>query len=244
MMFFRRFMVLMRIYQRYAYPLPHPLRTSRTPKLFETNADINSPDILSVIDFDLYENSHFHKYTHLQIKLDDDPNENLLIHFPQTNAFIEAALQNGQGRVFVHCAMGKSRSATVVCAYLMFKFGVSPSKALEQLCEGRPVCEPNPGFQEQLKVYERMLKAGDEAEGKGVYQDWVENRYTGTWYNGESECFFEGLFVALLLALWSVVFMVTFSSSLWDLRELLAGPLAQSFVDVSGQFRGILRRRV
>lgn len=81
--------------------------------------------------------------------------------------------------------MGKSRSATVVCAYLMYKFGVSPSEALEQLCEGRPVCEPNPGFQEQLQVYERMLKVGEGEEREKVYAKWLETRYTGTWYNGE-----------------------------------------------------------
>ncbi|CZT18730.1 uncharacterized protein RCC_04574 [Ramularia collo-cygni] len=139
--------------------------------------------IVSVIDFDLYENDTFSHYKRIQIKLDDDPNENLLEHFPATNAFISDALKDGTGRVFVHCAMGKSRSATIVCAYLMFKYGVSPSKALEQLCEGRPVCEPNPGFQEQLRVYEKMLKAKDESERDGVYQHWIKNRYTGTWYS-------------------------------------------------------------
>lgn len=95
--------------------------------------------------------------------------------------------------------MGKSRSATVVVAYLMWKFGMTAKAALEQLCEGRPVCEPNPGFCEQLGVWERMLKVREGEERERVYRDWIENRYTGTWYNGE----FLFLFVA---SCWLVMF--------------------------------------
>jgi dual specificity phosphatase 12 len=118
-----------------------------------------------------------------RIKLDDDPNEVLMKHFSETNAFIDAALSRG-GAVFVHCAMGKSRSATVVIAYLMWKYGATPEAALKQLCEGREVCDPNPGFKEQLKVYERMLHAKDEAEQQRIFQKWLDTRYTGTWYSG------------------------------------------------------------
>lgn len=140
--------------------------------------------ILSVLDFDIYEAGAFKEYTTLMIRVDDDPNENLLRHFKQTNEFIDTALTNG-GAVFVHCAMGKSRSATMSCAYLMQKHDLSPSKALEQVCEGRPVCSPNPGFMEQLEVYSRMLKAKDEAAANSIYEDWLSNRFTGDWWSPE-----------------------------------------------------------
>lgn len=61
--------------------------------------------IISALDFDLYEAGHFKEYTHIQVKLDDDPNENFFTHtnyFKDTNDFIESALNNG-GAVFVHC---------------------------------------------------------------------------------------------------------------------------------------------
>jgi dual specificity phosphatase 12 len=84
--------------------------------------------------------------------------------------------------VFVHCAMGKSRSATLVVAYLMWKHGVDANVALEQLCEGRPVCDPNPGFKEQLEVWERMCKSGDESEKKKIYEEWEKTRFTGEYW--------------------------------------------------------------
>jgi dual specificity phosphatase 12 len=140
------------------------------PDLFE-QAKISA--IVSVLDFDIYEAGHFSQYSHLMIRVDDDPNENLLKHFSETNAFIKQALDN-DGGVFVHCAMGKSRSATIVCAHLMKEYDLSPADALKQLCEGRPICSPNPGFMEQLEVYRRMLKAKNEQSADEMYQGWLK----------------------------------------------------------------------
>ena len=137
--------------------------------------------ILSILDYDLYEAGHFKEYKHLQIRLDDDPNENILQHFEETNRFLDSALQDG-GAVFVHCAMGKSRSATLVCAYLMHKYGVTPFQALQQVCEGRPVCSPNPGFMEQLEVYHNVLRSKDSTKSKSIYQEWLKGRFTGDWW--------------------------------------------------------------
>ncbi|KAF7187232.1 Dual specificity protein phosphatase 1 [Pseudocercospora fuligena] len=138
--------------------------------------------IVSMLDFDIYEAGHFKDYKHMHVRIDDDPNENMLEHLEATSDFIENALSNG-GAVFVHCAMGKSRSATIVVAYLMRKYGKTPDEALAQLCEGRPVCEPNPGFMEQLDVYHHMLKAQSSSEYHNIYDDWLKNRDgTRDWY--------------------------------------------------------------
>lgn len=140
--------------------------------------------VLSIIDFDFYElkeSSDFLKsqnYTHLVIPIEDDPNEDLLQHFEQMCSFIEEGLLGGGG-VFVHCAMGKSRSAAAIVAYLMWKFGFPVEDALSQVCEGRPVCGPNPGFMEQLAVYEQMLSKPNKAEMQHVYEDWARDRFKG-----------------------------------------------------------------
>jgi dual specificity phosphatase 12 len=101
------------------------------PDLFE-KAGITH--IVSVLDFDIYEAGAFKQYEHLHLRLDDDPNENMLQHFPESNKFIEDALSSGGG-VFVHCAMGKSRSAAIAVAYLMNKYQISPHRGLSQVCE-------------------------------------------------------------------------------------------------------------
>jgi len=150
------------------------------PDLF-TQAQITH--ILSVLDYDI---GQYPQYTTLRIQVDDDPNEDLLRHFETTNRFIADALAKG-GRVFVHCAMGKSRSATIVCAYLMREGRLSPQQALQQVCEGRPICQPNPGFMEQLAVYSQMLQARTRDEADVVYQKWLKERFTGdvwTWVRG------------------------------------------------------------
>jgi dual specificity phosphatase 12 len=87
--------------------------------------------------------------------------------------------QRKSGGVFIHCAMGKSRSATLVCAYLMWKYYISLEAALEQLCEGRAVCEPNVGFREQLEVWAKMCTASGKQEKKNIYEEWEKNRFTG-----------------------------------------------------------------
>ncbi|KAK3113401.1 hypothetical protein LTR53_009335 [Teratosphaeriaceae sp. CCFEE 6253] len=142
--------------------------------------------ILSVLDYDVYEGGNFKQYQHLMLRVEDDPNENLLQHFGKTNAFIDAALADDDGGVFVHCAMGKSRSATIVCAHLMQKYEISPDAALKQLCEGRPVCSPNPGFMEQLEVFHEMLQAGSPEAAEATYERWLKGRRKMEWWAWES----------------------------------------------------------
>ena len=72
-------------------------------------------------------------------------------------------------------AMGKSRSATCVIAFLMQKYRITPQQALEQLRESRPLCEPNDGFMQQLELYHRMLAPGN-VEDHPVYQRWLYQR--------------------------------------------------------------------
>ncbi|RMY13015.1 hypothetical protein D0867_07589 [Hortaea werneckii] len=124
------------------------------------------------------------------IREDDEPNVNLLQHFERTNDFIEEGLRGGKeggGGVFVHCAMGKSRSATVCCAYLMWKYNLPPQEALRWVCEGRAVCSPNPGFMEQLGVWRRILDAEDHSSKEGIYRDWEANRFKGEYWEWEKK---------------------------------------------------------
>lgn len=153
--------------------------------------DAGVTHVLSVIDFDFYElteSTNFLKsknYKHKVIQVDDDPNVNLLRHFEEMVEFIDGGLRDGGG-VFVHCAMGKSRSATAVTAYLMWKYGVGMDEGLRQLCEGRPVCSPNPGFLEQLAVWQRMLGESSRTRRQHLYDEWLQGRFKGEAHEWEA----------------------------------------------------------
>ncbi|KAF2265488.1 phosphatases II [Lojkania enalia] len=149
--------------------------------------------VLSIIDYDPLLKDQFAHLKHFHIRADDDPNENLLQHFEAACKYINEGLRcdeggGKEGGVFVHCAMGKSRSATLVVAYLMWRFGGTWEERLEQLCEGRPICEPNMGFKEQLNIWGKILDCTDEARRRGIYEGWVGNRFRGTWWEWEERC--------------------------------------------------------
>lgn len=74
-----------------------------------------------------------------------------------------------------YSAMGKSRSSACVAAYLMHRYNISPSDAIAQIREIRPLAEPNEGFMQQLELYYQMNMAVDIEESP-TYQRWLYQR--------------------------------------------------------------------
>ncbi|KAG2339355.1 phosphatases II [Suillus weaverae] len=91
-------------------------------------------------------------HNHLTIPVQDSEYEDLLIHLPRGCSFIQSALDQG-GKVLVHCAMGVSRSPTVVCAYLMSTQRLSAHAAIQYVRKRRPKIHPNYGFMKQLVAF-------------------------------------------------------------------------------------------
>ncbi|KAL1870228.1 hypothetical protein Daus18300_005293 [Diaporthe australafricana] len=60
------------------------------------------------------------------------------------------------GRVLVHCTRGKSRSATIVAAYMMWKWDLCVYDALQHVQNRRSIALPNEGFMDQLFVWEKL----------------------------------------------------------------------------------------
>ena len=92
----------------------------------------------------------------LWIPIGDFDEENIYIHFKKTNAFIHKALKS-RGRVLVHCYRGKSRSVTLVAAYLMWRYRITASEALSRIKKRRKLACPNDGFGSQLRRYQKYL---------------------------------------------------------------------------------------
>ncbi|KAJ5579560.1 uncharacterized protein N7459_005545 [Penicillium hispanicum] len=135
----------------------------------------NITHILSVIRLNPAQDV-FSSYQHLSIDVDDMDDENLLEHFPAAIKFIQSGLNAG-GSILVHCAMGKSRSATICIAYLLHRQrnALTPQSALALIRENRPLCDPNDGFMQQLDIYYEM-GCPDEVTNNPLYQRWLYHR--------------------------------------------------------------------
>lgn len=72
--------------------------------------------------------------------------QDIFSYFEQAIEWIDKALESPKSVVYVHCIEGRSRSATIVCAYLMHKFGLNTEEALKMVKEKRAVINPNAGF--------------------------------------------------------------------------------------------------
>lgn len=83
------------------------------------------------------------------MNLDDHEDTEILPYFQECIDFIKSAK-----RILVFCAAGRSRSATIVAAYLIQERQMSLEEALLTINKARPV-RPNEGFLRQLEIWER-----------------------------------------------------------------------------------------
>ncbi|KAL2110787.1 hypothetical protein VUR80DRAFT_716 [Thermomyces stellatus] len=140
-------------------------------------------------------------YKHMIVDVDDVDDEDILVHFPKAVRFIEEGLypsEDGEsvgekkptGSVYVHCAMGKSRSVSMVTAYLLWKHpdrfrksSPDAKKAAQETVESaidwirrsRPMAEPNWGFRTQLELWWEM-GCPENVEAHPVYKRWAYKR--------------------------------------------------------------------
>jgi dual specificity phosphatase 12 len=168
--------------------------------------------VLSVIKFSFEKwGEEAKRFKHMSIDIDDDESSDLLVHFSAAVRFIDNGLHSQneatsasspKSGVYVHCAMGISRSVSCVVAYLLYKyphrfggqqFTASPAatqqrhttaqeavqSALRCVREGRPGVQPNSGFISQLELWWEMGCPADDdgaVERHPVYQKWLYDR--------------------------------------------------------------------
>ncbi|XP_057176595.1 dual specificity protein phosphatase 14-like [Triplophysa rosa] len=88
------------------------------------------------------------------VPVEDQPHAPLDQHF---DSVAERIHQNRSGSSLVFCSAGRSRSPSLIMAFLMRFEGISLLQAHQQVLVARPFIRPNAGFWRQLLRYEKKL---------------------------------------------------------------------------------------
>ncbi|KAH8798714.1 protein-tyrosine phosphatase-like protein [Flagelloscypha sp. PMI_526] len=105
----------------------------------------------------------------LRIEIADRSDVDILSWLEKTTEFIGNALRDDEKNVvLVHCLQGISRSATVVCAYVVSVTGKSGTEAIEYVQAKRGIICPNLGFRQQLDQYADKFVGGKRPGGRIV----------------------------------------------------------------------------
>lgn len=96
-------------------------------------------------------------FVYHNIHIDDKPKANIIDYFDECCDFIDNARREN-GKVLVHCMCGVSRSATIVCSYLMKHNKMTTHEALLYLKCQRSCVQPNTGFLRQLDEWYNQIQ--------------------------------------------------------------------------------------
>lgn len=96
-------------------------------------------------------------FNYERAKLRDVEDEDIISEFYHLLPIIHNELVN-QRSVLIHCFFGKSRSTSIVAAYLIFYKHMSTDEALEFIKSKRSQIDPNPGYIRQLREFEEEVK--------------------------------------------------------------------------------------
>lgn len=95
-------------------------------------------------------------FNYERAKLRDVEDENILEYFETLLPKIHNELINNRG-VLVHCIYGRSRSTSIVAAYLIKYKKMTTEEALKFIKEKRTQIDPNPSYLSQLKEFEKKI---------------------------------------------------------------------------------------
>jgi hypothetical protein len=90
---------------------------------------------------------------YLRVPIYDDCTYHISNYIKEAMEFIDNASNNKNGNILIHCYMGSSRSASMVLAYLIYKYNYSLSDALLFLKDKRNIVNINVNFIDDIKTY-------------------------------------------------------------------------------------------
>ncbi len=160
-----------------------PLLSQITKRIFLGNElDAKNYDLLKYHNISYIVNSakaqinyYENEFEYIHILLTDYSSSDLIKHVYDVLSFINKR----KGNFFIHCFYGKSRSASFVIAYLMYKNRWRYKKAFDYVKKIRNFIDPNIGFKKQLQLLEiffidqhfnlEKLKGKTQAELNKIY---------------------------------------------------------------------------
>ncbi|XP_029465393.1 dual specificity protein phosphatase 26-like isoform X2 [Rhinatrema bivittatum] len=90
------------------------------------------------------------------ITAEDCPEFDISVYFYPAAEYIHNAISMPHGKILVHCVLGKSRSASLVLAYLMIYHHLSLENAIRKVIQYRAI-SPNRGFLKHLQDLDIQL---------------------------------------------------------------------------------------
>ncbi len=101
-------------------------------------------------------------FTYKFIEIHDNQFVKIIFRFEEAYKFISSGIASGG--VYIHCAAGISRSATLVIAYLMREYRVTYPQAYNFVASKRGCINPNDGFKSQLHYYDSTFDRSAQHE--------------------------------------------------------------------------------
>lgn len=118
-------------------------------------SQLSDLDIHVIINVTKEISIHFpDNYLYKKFELYDNDNENIGKYLNDIYNFIE---EQQHKKIFIHCKMGASRSASVVIFYLMKKYNMNLDSAIDFVKKKRMIINPNSRFIETLSQMEQKI---------------------------------------------------------------------------------------
>ncbi|KAL4470218.1 hypothetical protein ABPG74_011829 [Tetrahymena malaccensis] len=102
-----------------------------------------------------------------QLQISDNPTTIILKYWPESVQFLSSVV----GNTLVHCQGGKSRSASTVMAYVVFKENISAQEAITKVRKLHKFAYPNPGFLKQLEYWEDIVNEYQKLNSSKTSED-------------------------------------------------------------------------
>jgi protein-tyrosine phosphatase len=124
--------------------------------------DFNNVSNGNNVSISVYNYNTYNNVTYLRVPIYDDSTYHITDYIKESLEFInnahstncnEDSVGSCDGNILIHCYMGSSRSASIVLAYLIYKYNYSLEHALLFLKNKRNIVNINVNFINDIKTY-------------------------------------------------------------------------------------------